>query len=140
MHLHVYFATLYKKYGFGQNLFCIIYNSNTKFYFAYFCIFDESGHINACFHDFFVLMLFFLIFIFSGQSRLNYVVQLSESVHHNTTKLNSEQSQVYFKVTFKVDSDSGRVFFLDAPGETGKTFLMNLLLASVRMHKKMRFL
>jgi len=25
---------------------------------------------------------------------------------------------------------------LDAPGETGKTFLVNLLLASVRTHKK----
>ncbi|XP_015377248.1 PREDICTED: uncharacterized protein LOC107171513 [Diuraphis noxia] len=50
--------------------------------------------------------------------------------------LNPEQSKVYYEVIRSVDSDSGRVFFLDVPGGIGKTFLMNLLLASVRMHKK----
>jgi len=65
------------------------------------------------------------------------VEQLSKLVYHNITKLNPEQSQVYYEVIRRsVDSDCGRVFFLDAPGGTGKTFFMNLLLASVRMHKK----
>ncbi|KAG1667546.1 hypothetical protein GQR58_018393 [Nymphon striatum] len=30
----------------------------------------------------------------------------------------------------------GRIFFIDAPGGTGKTFIINLLQAKVRQHKK----
>jgi len=40
------------------------------------------------------------------------VEQLSKLVYHNITKLNPEQSQVYYEVIRSVDSDSGRVFFL----------------------------
>lgn len=65
------------------------------------------------------------------------VEQLSKAVHHNITKLNSEQSHHYFEVMRSVD---WRVFFLDALGGIGKIFLMNPLLASIRMHKKLRFL
>lgn len=56
------------------------------------------------------------------------VEQLSKSVRLNITKLNSDQSHVYFEVMRSVDSASERFFFLDAPGRggTGKTFLMNL--------------
>jgi len=49
------------------------------------------------------------------------VEQLFKLVYHNITKLNPEQSQVYYEVIRSIDSDSGRVFFLDAPGGTGKT-------------------
>ena len=63
------------------------------------------------------------------------IVKLSESVNLNITKLNSEQSQVYTEVMKSIDSNSGQLFFLDAPGGTGKTFLINLLLACVRMNK-----
>lgn len=43
--------------------------------------------------------------------------------------------QFHFDVIRSVDSESGRVLFVDAPGGTGKTFLMNLLIAGIRMHK-----
>jgi len=42
----------------------------------------------------------------------------------------------YCEVIKSVDSDSRRVFFLDDLGGNGKTFLMNLLLARVRLHQK----
>jgi len=42
---------------------------------------------------------------------LSYDVEaLSKLVYHNITKLNPEQSQVYYEVIRSVDSDSGRVF------------------------------
>ncbi|XP_008482471.2 uncharacterized protein LOC103519163 [Diaphorina citri] len=64
------------------------------------------------------------------------VDQLSELVLQNKLKLNAEQSKVYYEVIRSIDSKSGQLFFLDAPGGTGKTFLINLLLASVRKDKK----
>lgn len=47
------------------------------------------------------------------------VEQLSKSVHHNVTKLNLEQSHVHYEVIRSINSNSGRVFFLDG---TEKTF------------------
>lgn len=50
--------------------------------------------------------------------------------------LNSEQRYVYEtvlqSVTSSLDSVGNNLFFLDAPGGTGKTFLINLLLATIR--------
>jgi len=47
--------------------------------------------------------------------------------------LTEEQRVIYQEVEKSVRFDSGKLFFVDAPGGTGKTFLMNLLLASVRL-------
>lgn len=63
------------------------------------------------------------------------VEQLSKSVYNNITKLNHEK-----KVKESVDSKSGRVFSLDTPGGIRETFLLNLLLITVRIHNKLRFL
>ncbi|XP_074108440.1 ATP-dependent DNA helicase pif1-like [Cotesia typhae] len=51
------------------------------------------------------------------------------------SKLNDDQKQVYDEVLNSIDSNSGKLFFLDAPGGTGKTFLINLLLAKIRSRK-----
>ncbi|GFX98538.1 ATP-dependent DNA helicase [Trichonephila clavipes] len=47
-----------------------------------------------------------------------------------------EQIHVFHQVLRKIDSGNGGLFFLDAPGGTGKTFLLNSLLMSVRKDKK----
>lgn len=63
------------------------------------------------------------------------VIQLSEMVNTNEPKLNSEQRYVYNTLITSVHSKHGQIFFFDAPGGTGKTFLINLLLAKVRKDK-----
>jgi ATP-dependent DNA helicase PIF1 len=62
-------------------------------------------------------------------------VHLSEFVTENIPKLNEEQKTVYDEVMVSVETEAGRLFFLDAPGGTGKTFLINLILATVRKDK-----
>ncbi|XP_074097687.1 uncharacterized protein LOC141526552 [Cotesia typhae] len=63
------------------------------------------------------------------------VSQLIEAVSVGVSKLNDDQKQVYDEVLNSIDSNSGKLFFLDAPGGTGKTFLINLLLAKIRSRK-----
>jgi len=46
--------------------------------------------------------------------------------------LNNEQSYVYNKILEGIEKNTGQTFFLDAPGGTGKTFVINILLARVR--------
>ena len=47
-------------------------------------------------------------------------------------RLNPEQKYVYDIILSSVNSNEGKIFFLDVTGGTGKTFLINLLLAKVR--------
>lgn len=68
------------------------------------------------------------------------VAQLSESVNGKNKTLNSEKGQIYNVVLKSVDSSYGQLFFLDAPGGTGKTILINMLLATIRMHKTYQYL
>ncbi|XP_071578043.1 uncharacterized protein [Temnothorax nylanderi] len=66
----------------------------------------------------------------------NYDVNaLEEVVSNNEGLLTDEQFVVYRHVLSSVESGDGQVFFLDAPGGTGKTFLINLLLARVRRER-----
>jgi ATP-dependent DNA helicase PIF1 len=46
--------------------------------------------------------------------------------------LNPQQKEVYDTLMKAIDDGNGGLFFLDAPGGTGKTFLMSLILATVR--------
>ena len=57
---------------------------------------------------------------------------LSSEVQLLEAQLNPEQKAVYDAVLLSIDQGDGITFFLDAPGGTGKTFLMNLLLAKIR--------
>lgn len=45
--------------------------------------------------------------------------------------LNDDQRKAYSSIMEKIDNNSGGIFFLDAPGGTGKTFLTNLIISEV---------
>lgn len=60
------------------------------------------------------------------------VVALRETVMNGEASLTNEQREVYNQILDSIHSNTGKVFFLDAPGGTGKTFLINLLLAKIR--------
>lgn len=59
--------------------------------------------------------------------------QLSIFVQENEQKLTDDQRLAYNTIIDNVMQNSGKMFFLDAPGGTGKMFLINLLLAKFRM-------
>ena len=58
--------------------------------------------------------------------------ELDQSVQTNVALLNPQQKEVYDTLMKAIDDGNGGLFFLDAPGGTGKTFLISLLLATVR--------
>ena len=60
------------------------------------------------------------------------VVQLRQFVETNSLLLVNEQRSIYDEVLRTVASDAGGLYFVDAPGGTGKTFLMTVLLAKIR--------
>lgn len=51
----------------------------------------------------------------------------------NERLLNENQKQVYDTIMNKLNLNNGGLYFLDAPGGTGKTFLINVILAKVRL-------
>ena len=53
-------------------------------------------------------------------------------VQNNISKLTSEQKDIYDTIMHCVDHNVGENFFLDAPRGTGKTFVIKLILASIR--------
>ncbi|XP_043259365.1 uncharacterized protein LOC122403185 [Colletes gigas] len=57
---------------------------------------------------------------------------LSRMVCDNVPLLNPEQKIVYETLMKAIDNGNGGIFFIDAPGGTGKTFLISLLLATIR--------
>ncbi|UYV79776.1 hypothetical protein LAZ67_18000609 [Cordylochernes scorpioides] len=46
--------------------------------------------------------------------------------------LNTQHKEVYNTLMKAIDDGNGGLYFLDAPGGTGKTFLMSVVLATVR--------
>jgi len=46
--------------------------------------------------------------------------------------LNAEQKNVYDSLMKVVDDRTGGIYFLDTPGGTGKTFVISLILATIR--------
>ena len=57
-------------------------------------------------------------------------------VEQNTSRLNPEQRIIFNEVIDCVTQRRSKLFFLDGPGGTGKTFVYNLLLSTVRSHGK----
>lgn len=57
---------------------------------------------------------------------------LNQSVRTNVSLLNPQQKEVYDTLMRAIDDGNGGLLFLDAPGGTGKTFFMSLILATVR--------
>ncbi|CAH2207398.1 jg2803, partial [Pararge aegeria aegeria] len=65
----------------------------------------------------------------------NYNIEdLLNSINEDEPKLTDQQQNVYTKILESINEKQGKLFFLDAPGGTGKTFLLNLLLAKVRIN------
>ena len=58
--------------------------------------------------------------------------ELAERVQRNVPLLNTEQKNVYDLLMKVVDDGTGGIYFLDAPGGTGKTFVISLILAAIR--------
>ena len=54
----------------------------------------------------------------------------------NEPLLIPDQKYTYDTILHRIVSHSGGFLFLDAPGSTGKTFLINLLLAKVHSQRK----
>ena len=57
-------------------------------------------------------------------------------VEHNVLLLTADQRDVYDCFCSMIDSNEGGMLFLDAPGGTGKTFLINLILTKLRLEGK----
>ncbi|CAB3243857.1 unnamed protein product [Arctia plantaginis] len=58
--------------------------------------------------------------------------ELDLVVQTNVPLLNSQQKEVYDTAMKAIDDGNGGLYFLDAPGGTGKTFLMSVVLTTVR--------
>ncbi|XP_026467825.1 uncharacterized protein LOC113371412 [Ctenocephalides felis] len=56
---------------------------------------------------------------------------LQEFFRNNVPLLNEQQKQVYETLMQAVANNTGGLFFLDAPGGTGKTFVISLILAII---------
>lgn len=63
-------------------------------------------------------------------------VDLATIIVNNEPLLTAEQKNIYNRIMLTVDADQGGFFFLDAPGGTGKTFLISLILAKTRSQQK----
>lgn len=57
-------------------------------------------------------------------------------VEENENCLNSEQKHIYSTICEKILKKENGIIFIDAPGGTGKTFLLNLILAKTRSEGK----
>lgn len=62
--------------------------------------------------------------------------ELAEFVLQNESLLVPDQREAYSTILSLIEAGEGGIVFIDAPGGTGKTFLINLLLAKVRQQKK----
>ena len=71
------------------------------------------------------------------QREMNYnVAQMNSIVEENVPKLTIDQKTAYDTILKDINESKGSLFFLDAPGGTGKTFMLNTLLAAVRNEKQ----
>ncbi|XP_004518938.1 uncharacterized protein LOC101448722 [Ceratitis capitata] len=55
-----------------------------------------------------------------------------QNIGQDEPRLNIDQKKVFTALLSTIDNNEGKLFFLDGPEETGKTFLINLLLKKVR--------
>ena len=62
--------------------------------------------------------------------------QLQKYVSEKEPLLTADQRSAYQTILQQVEGNNGSILFLDAPGGTGKTFVINLLLAKIRLQKK----
>lgn len=63
-------------------------------------------------------------------------IELQTFVNLNLPKLNDHQRNVYDTIMQAVENNAGGLYFLDAPGGTGKTFVISLILAAIRSQQR----
>ena len=67
------------------------------------------------------------------EAELNYNQQEQQrEAKERLSHFNNDQKLFFYAVIDSINSDGGELFFLDAPGGTGKTYLLNGLLSAVR--------
>ena len=59
-------------------------------------------------------------------------VDLATFIANNEPLMTGEQKSIYDRIMLTVAAKQGGFFFIDAPGGTGKTFLISLILAKIR--------
>ena len=64
------------------------------------------------------------------------VKELDKYVSTNEPLLVADQKSAYNGILDRINRKTGGIIFLDAPGGTGKTFVINLLLAKIRQKSK----
>jgi CRISPR/Cas system-associated endonuclease/helicase Cas3 len=62
---------------------------------------------------------------------------LKELIQINLPLLNEKQKYVFDTLMKIINDGTGGIYFLDAPGGTGKTFLITLILATIRSKMKL---
>lgn len=68
---------------------------------------------------------------------VNYNTQeLQRYIEESKPKLTQTQLIVYNTIMNRIKTGEGGIIFLDAPGGTGKTFLINLILATIRVNNE----
>ena len=60
---------------------------------------------------------------------------LGQFINEYQSRLVDDKKEVYHSILNSIENGLGVIFFIDAPGSTGKTFLINLLLAKVHQKK-----
>lgn len=63
------------------------------------------------------------------------IEKLRQYLENNKQKLNTNQQLIFHKIMQVISDKKGGIYFMDAPGGTGKTFLLNLILAEIRAKK-----
>lgn len=61
---------------------------------------------------------------------------MDDFIRNNVPLLNAQQTEVYNTLMDAVNYNTGGIFFLDAPGGTGKTFVISLILATIRARQE----
>ncbi|CAI9719352.1 ATP-dependent DNA helicase [Octopus vulgaris] len=70
-------------------------------------------------------------------SENNYnIAELTETITRDEPRLLPEQREIYNEIIDSVRLNQGKLFFLNAPGGTGKTFVINLILAKLRAERR----
>lgn len=62
--------------------------------------------------------------------------ELETYVNQRKPLLNEEQKLIYNTIMKSIDNCESKIYFLDAPGGTGKTYLLNLILNEIRRQNK----
>ncbi|CAI9730250.1 ATP-dependent DNA helicase [Octopus vulgaris] len=69
--------------------------------------------------------------------RKNYnIAELTETITRDEPRLLPEQREIYIEIIDSVRLNQGKLFFLNAPVHTGKTFVINFILAKLRAERR----